>query len=143
MSQSTQAHLERTLDKQQPLEKRQQVLKQMNYYMGAKLEEVGVNPKSPDIIYRWSVKTEGNEQTCTLSAFWGQSKEELLSGEHPLTGEDLINCAKPNAHQGIVAVAQLCGYGSDVEGFREAVKKQMDEMGIEHESLQKLINQSE
>lgn len=142
MSKPTQAHLERTLDKQQPLADRQQVLKQMNYYMGAKLIEVGVNPNSSEILYRWSVKTEGNEQTCTLSAFWGQSKAELLSGEHPLTGEALINCAKANAYQGITAVTQLCGYASDVDGFRSAVKQQMDEMGIESESLQKLISTS-
>jgi len=141
MSKPTQAHLERTLNREQPLEARQQVLRQMNYYMGAKLLEVGIDPKSPEVLYRWSVKTEGNEQTCTLSAFWGQSKAELLSGEHPLTGEELINCAKANASQGIKTVAQLCGYASDVEGFRSAVQEQMDEMGIESESLQKLINQ--
>lgn len=34
MPRSTQAHLERTVDKDQPLAARQQVLRQMNYYMG-------------------------------------------------------------------------------------------------------------
>jgi hypothetical protein len=113
----------------------------MNYYMGAKLIEIGVNPQSPEILYRWTVKTEDNQQICTLSAFWGESKAELLSGKHPLTGEELISCAKPNASQGITAVAQLCGYGSDVDGFRLALKEKMEEMGIESESLQKLVSQ--
>ncbi len=141
MSKPTQAHLERTLDRNQSLEARQLVLKRMHYYMGAKLMEVGVNPQSPEVLYRWSVKTKENEQICTLSAFWGQSKEELLSGKNPLTGEELINCAKPNASKGIKTVAQLCGYASDIEGFRTALKEAMTETGIEHESLDQLLKE--
>ncbi|QDZ39973.1 hypothetical protein FRE64_08485 [Euhalothece natronophila Z-M001] len=139
MSQSTQAHLERTINKNRPLEERQQVVKQMNYYMGAKLLEVGMDPQSPEILYRWSVKHHDDEQTCTLSAFWGESKKELLSGENPLTGEELISCARANASKDIVTVAQLCGYASDVDGFRAALKEAMATMGMEVESLQKLI----
>jgi len=143
MSKPTQAHLERTLDRNQSLKARQQELKRMHYYMGAKLIEVGLDPQSPEILYRWSVKTKENEQICTLSAFWGQSKEELLSGENPLTGEQLINCAKPNASKGITTVAQLCGYASDIEGFRMALKEAMNEIGMEHESLDKLLNEQQ
>lgn len=139
MGKSTQAHLERTIQKDQPLAARQQELKKMNYYMGAKLLEVGVDPQSPEILYRWSVKTEGNQQFCTLSAFWGESKAKLLSGEYPLTGEELINCAKANVNQGVTNAAQLCGYGSDVNRFRSSLQETMAEMGIVSESLQSLI----
>lgn len=139
MGKSTQAHLERTIQKDQPLSVRQQELKKMNYYMGAKLLEVGVNPQSPEILYRWSIKTEGEQQFCTLSAFWGESKAKLLSGEYPLTGEELISCAKPNVNQGLSNVAQLCGYGSDVKGFQSSLKETMEEMGIVSESLGSLI----
>ncbi len=140
MPKSTQAHLERTISKDQPTAARQQVLQQMNYYMGAKLIEVGVDPQSPEVLYRWSVKNEDNQQVCTLSAFWGQSRADLLSGEYPLTGEDLINCARANVSKEIATTAQLCGYGSDVERFRTAVKEKMSEMGLDHEGLKKLIN---
>ncbi|AFZ43702.1 hypothetical protein PCC7418_1513 [Halothece sp. PCC 7418] len=140
MGKSTQAHLERTINKDQPLEARQQELKKMNYYMGAKLLEVGVDPQSPEILYRWSIKTQGNQQFCTLSAFWGDSKAKLLSGEHPLTGEELIDCAKANVSKGVATAAQLCGFASDLDRFRTALKDTMAEMGIEDESLQKLLS---
>ena len=137
---SSQAHLERTISKNRPLEERQQVIKQMNYYMGAKLLEIGMDPQSQEILLRWSVKHQENEQTCVISAFWGESKEEILSGEHPLTGEDLVGCARANASKDIATVTQLCGYASDVDGFRAALKEAMAKMELEHESLQKLID---
>ncbi|MEB3831315.1 hypothetical protein [Phormidium sp. CCY1219] len=52
---------------------------QMEYYMRAKLIEVGVNPKSA--IYRWSVERSGDRETWTYSAYWADSKEELLKQE--------------------------------------------------------------
>lgn len=141
MAKSTQAHLERTIQKDQPVEARQQELKKMNYYMGAKLLEIGVDPQSPEILYRWSIKTDRNQQFCTLSAFWGDSKAKLLSGDYPLSGEALINCARANVSKGIATTAQLCGFASDVEGFRTALKGTIEEMGLEVESLQKLLSQ--
>lgn len=140
MPKSTQAHLERTVNKDQPLAARQQVMQQMNYYMGAKLLEVGVNPQSPEVLYRWSVKAEGNQQICTLSAFWGESRDQILSGEYPLTGEELVSCARANVSKGIATVAQLCGYASDVNSFRTGLKEAMEQSEIKPESLQKLIN---
>ena len=137
---STQAHLERKISKNRSLEERQQVIKQINYYMGAKLLEIGVDPQSPEILYRWSVKHDDNEQTCLLSAFWGDSKKKLLSGEQPLTGEELVGCARANASKDIATVTQLGGYASDVDGFRAALKEAMAKMELEHESLQKLID---
>lgn len=138
MPKPTQAHLNRTVKKDQPLEVRQQTLSQMQYYMGAKLIEVGINPQA--VLYRWSVKNQENEQICTLSAFWGESKQKLLSGEEPLTGEELINCARANVSAGVETAAQLCGYASDLDRFRSALKQTSQEMGVEIKSLQKLIN---
>lgn len=142
MPKSTQAHLERTIKKDQPKANRQQELEKMNYYMGAKLLEVGVNPQSSEILYRWSVKTEGNKQHFTLSAFWGDSKAQLLSGENPLTGEDLLYCAKANASRGATALAQLCGYASDVNRFRSQLKEAMDNMSFNDDSLEKLLRET-
>lgn len=138
MSRPTQAHLDRTIKKNLPLDVRQQTLSQMQYYMGAKLIEVGIDPQA--VIYRWSVKSLEDEQMVILSAFWGDSKERLLSGEEPLTGADLIDCAKGNAASGLAKAAQLCGYGSKIEQFQSALKQTMEEMEIEAKSLSKLLN---
>ena len=140
MPKSTQAHLSRTVKKDQPLALRQKTLSQMQYYMGAKLIEVGIDPQSELITYRWSVKNQDNEQICTLSAFWGESRQKLLSGEEPLTGEELINCARANVSSGIEMAAKLCGYASDIERFQSTLKQNYQEMGLEIKSLQKLID---
>ncbi len=52
---------------------------QMEYYMGAKLLEIGVDPKAA--IYRWSKEDKGNNELWTYSAYWGDSKEQLLQKE--------------------------------------------------------------
>ena len=77
--------------------------------MGAKLVEMGVDPKSA--IYRWSVSNKEDEKLWTLCAYWDKDKEKLLSGEMVLTGIDLIDCARANATSGLETAAQLCGYG--------------------------------
>ena len=48
----------------------------IEYYMGAKLIEVGVNPKSA--YYRWSCEEEGEDMIWTYSAYWGELKEQML-----------------------------------------------------------------
>ena len=140
MPKPTQAHLERIVKKDESIEARQKVLSQMPYYMGAKLLEVRIAPQS--VIYRWSVEDKGNKQICTLSAFWGESKERLLSGKEPLTGEELVNCAKGNAYSGLNNTAKLCGYGIDIQAFQENLQKTLNNMGLDIKSiksLQKLI----
>lgn len=129
MSKHTQAHLSRTLKKNQSSALKQQTFKQMHYYMGAKLIEIGVEPKSA--IYRWSVEENDREHICTISAFWGESKDKLISGKFPLTGAELIDCAKANSAGGIEKAAMLCGYGSDINGFREALKQTGEQLGRE------------
>jgi hypothetical protein len=141
MSKPTQAHLERIVKKNESIEARQKVLSQMPYYMGAKLLEVRIDPQS--VIYRWSVEDKDNKQICTLSAFWGESKERLLSGKEPLTGKELVNCAKGNAYSGLNNTAKLCGYGTDIQAFQKNLHKTLDDMGLDIKSiksLQKLVS---
>ena len=140
MVKSTQAHLTRTVKQDQPPALREKTKSQMEYYMGAKLIEIGVNPKSA--IYRWSVETKDGEEIWTYRAFWGESKENLLSGEQPLVGAELIDCARANACQGIEVAAKLCGYGEDVSRFQEALKQAGQRMGLQIESLGDLIDRS-
>ena len=137
MAKPTQAHLERIINKNDPLEVRQQTLNQMQYYMGAKLIEVRVDPQK--VMYRWSIKDESDKQICTLSAFWGESQRKLLSGEEPLTGEELTNCARANASAGIETATKLCGYGSDTEKFRTALSETARELELPPETFKQLI----
>jgi hypothetical protein len=136
MTRHTQAHLSRTLKKNEPQQLKQKTLNQMQYYMGAKLIEIGIEPKSA--IYRWSVQNNDDEQICTISAFWGDSKEKLLSGNFPLTGAELIDCARANVSAGVEKAAVLCGYGAEIDRFQEALKHTGEQMGLEIESLHKL-----
>ena len=140
MSRHTQAHLDRKIKKNLPLEVRKQTLSQMKYYMGAKLIEVGIDPQA--VMYRWSVKNLEDEQICTLSAYWGESKERLLSGKEPLTGAELIDCARANASSGVKNTAKFCGYGEDIDRFKSVLKQTTEEMGLDIKSLNKLVNYS-
>jgi hypothetical protein len=77
MAKHTQAHLSRTIDKNKPSGLKDMTKRQMEYYMGAKLIEIGVDPKSA--VYRWSMEIKGNNEVWTYSAYWGDSKEKLAT----------------------------------------------------------------
>lgn len=79
MAKHTQAHLTRKIEKYWSSGIKERTKTQMEYYMGAKLLEIGVNPKSA--IYRWSVEEEGSREVWTYSAYWGDSKEKRLQEE--------------------------------------------------------------
>ena len=79
MAKHTQAHLSRNIEKNQPSFLKERTKEQMEYYMGAKLIEIGVNPKSA--IYRWSMEMKGNNEVWTCSAYWDDSKERILAEE--------------------------------------------------------------
>ena len=138
MAKHTQAQLTRTLNFNQPSTVLEKTQSQMEYYMGAKLIEIGVDPQSA--IYRWSVSNKDDEKLWTLSAYWDESKEKLLSGEVPLPGIDLIDCARANASSGLETAAMLCGYGEDLSGFQEALKQASSQIGLNIKSFNNLIN---
>lgn len=79
MAKPTQAHLARTVERNQSSFFRDRTRQQMEYYMGAKLIEVGVDPKIA--IYRWASEIKGNQEVLTYSAYWGDSKERILQAE--------------------------------------------------------------
>ncbi|UJB72540.1 hypothetical protein HRE53_28495 (plasmid) [Acaryochloris sp. 'Moss Beach'] len=57
----------------------------------------------------------------------------------PLTGIDLIDCARANAKEGLKTAAQLCGYGTDVMGFQHALTEAGQYIGMDIESLDSLL----
>lgn len=134
----TQAYFSRTIEKNLHPVLVAQNKEQMEYYMGAKLIEVGVNPNSA--VYRWSLKTTKREATWIYTAYWGESKDKLLNGDEPLTGTDLINCARVNAQLGLDLAAQVCGYGKDLNGFNQALQEAGEKMGLAIDSVESLIS---
>lgn len=60
--------------------------RQVEYYMGAKLEEIGVNINLP--IYRWKGEDKGNFIEWTYSAYWDDSKDQILAEEAGAAGND-------------------------------------------------------
>jgi hypothetical protein len=75
----TQAHLPRSIPKGQSEFFKQRTRKEMEYYMGAKLIEVGVNPKQA--IYRWTSEIKGNSEIITCHAYWGESRAKIEAEE--------------------------------------------------------------
>jgi hypothetical protein len=64
---------------------------------------------------------------------------DTMASSQPLTGLELIDCAKANAPQGIATTAQLCGYGSDLNRFDRELKLACQNIGVEVKELSDLI----
>lgn len=79
MARHTQAHLTRKFERFRSDAYKEQKKEQMQYYMGAKLLEVGIDPNN--VIYRWAMQVKGNQEEWTISAYWGDSKDQLLQEE--------------------------------------------------------------
>lgn len=80
MAKHTQAHISKTISKSESAFLRDRTLKQTEYYMGAKLLEVGVNPNK-GVIYRWQTLDKGNSEEWIYSAYWGDSREKIEAEE--------------------------------------------------------------
>ncbi len=61
-----------------------------------------------------------------------------MSKSKPLTGIELIDCAKANAKQGIANAAQLSGYGNNVDKFMEELQAACHRIGVNIDSLSDL-----
>ena len=133
MSKPTHAHLTFALSKGLSFAEKEQTKRQKEYYMGAKLLEIGVQPQAA--LYRWSLETNPQEEVWTYSAFWGESKEQLLSGQYPLEGAELLDCARANASQGLAIAAQLCGYGEQISQFEAALQDSAQRAGLSLQTL--------
>ncbi|MFK8185544.1 MAG: hypothetical protein AB8B99_19380 [Phormidesmis sp.] len=80
MAKPTQAHISKTISKNESPFYRDRTLKQTEYYMGAKLLEVGINPNK-GVIYRWKTVDKGSREEWTYSAYWGDSREKIEAEE--------------------------------------------------------------
>lgn len=62
-----------------------------------------------------------------------------MAASTPLTGIELIDCAKANAKQGIETAADLCGYGTDLNRFEQELKQACQRIGVDLHTLSDLI----
>jgi DNA-binding Xre family transcriptional regulator len=58
-----------------------------------------------------------------------------MTSPTPLTGTDLVDCAKANAKQGVEVTAKLCGYGEDLKTFTQELEKACEHMGVQVSDL--------
>ncbi|MEO1619582.1 MAG: hypothetical protein AAFU53_00960 [Cyanobacteria bacterium J06632_3] len=80
MAKHTQAHISKVISKRESPFFRDRTLKQTEYYMGAKLLEVGVNPNK-GVIYRWKTIDKGDKEEWVYSAYWGESRAKIEAEE--------------------------------------------------------------
>lgn len=62
-----------------------------------------------------------------------------MAASQPLTGIELVDCARANAAQGVEVAAELCGYGQNISRFQQALQQACHQMGVEISSLSELI----
>ncbi|AFY57958.1 hypothetical protein Riv7116_5589 [Rivularia sp. PCC 7116] len=62
-----------------------------------------------------------------------------MASPTPLKGTDLVDCAKANAKQGIETAALQCGYGDDLNKFRQELSDACSEMNLQVSELNELI----
>ncbi|MBD1850578.1 hypothetical protein [Leptolyngbya sp. FACHB-711] len=62
-----------------------------------------------------------------------------MAASQPLTGIELIDCAKANAEQGVTVAAELCGYGQNISRFQQSLEQACRQIGVEISSLSDLI----
>jgi len=62
-----------------------------------------------------------------------------MSASKPLVDTDLVDCARANGNQGIEVAAELCGYGTDLTAFEQALKQACDRMNLTYDSFSDLL----
>jgi hypothetical protein len=66
-----------------------------------------------------------------------------MSASKPLTGVELVDCAKANAPQGIEVASEQCGYGEDISKFQQALHQACQAMGVDISELSDLITEQQ
>lgn len=57
----------------------------------------------------------------------------------PLSGTELVDCARANAKQGIKTAAYQCGYGDDINTFARELRQACEKMNLQVKELSELI----
>ena len=65
-----------------------------------------------------------------------------MASPHPLTGLELIDCARANSVQGLEVAAELCGYGKDIPAFQQQLRQAFADIGLDYQDLSSLMTDS-
>jgi hypothetical protein len=65
-----------------------------------------------------------------------------MASPHPLTGLELIDCARANAVQGLDVACELCGYGNDIPAFQQQLRQAFADIGLDYQDLSSLLTES-
>lgn len=63
-----------------------------------------------------------------------------MASTTPLTGSELIDCARANGPQGAKVAANRCGYGDNVDAFESALRQAGEHIGVEIVSFRDLVS---
>ena len=63
-----------------------------------------------------------------------------MSASTPLTGPELVSCARSNARRGVNVAADSCGYGNDVTAFEQALEDACKAMGVEVTTFAEVVD---
>ncbi|HEY9894518.1 MAG TPA: hypothetical protein V6D34_03760 [Candidatus Sericytochromatia bacterium] len=66
-----------------------------------------------------------------------------MAATAPLKGLELVDCARANAKQGTETAANLCGYGADLNTFKQELQQACQSMGVQFNELTDLITDQE
>jgi hypothetical protein len=62
-----------------------------------------------------------------------------MTAPNPLSGTELIECARSNAKAGIEVAAHQCGYGNDIINFGHELTGALDRIGIKNKDFDDLL----
>ena len=66
-----------------------------------------------------------------------------MTSQTPLTGIELISCAKASAASGPEVAAKNCGYGDNIEQFRTSLRTACSDMGVEIDGVSDLLTEQQ
>lgn len=61
-----------------------------------------------------------------------------MASTTPLTGIELIDCAKANGNQDVVVAAERYGYGNNIALFEQQLRDACEEIGIHNQEFSRL-----
>ncbi|MBL1179402.1 hypothetical protein [Pantanalinema sp. GBBB05] len=62
-----------------------------------------------------------------------------MAATTPLTGSELIDCARANSSKGLKVTAERCGYGNDTLSFETALQQAGEHIGVTIASFEDLV----
>ncbi len=63
----------------------------------------------------------------------------FMAAPTPLSGPELIDCARANAKFGTATASERCGYGQELEVFRQELIQACQNIGVEIHELSDLM----